>query len=287
MPAANITHAAAAVTPAISARLKRIRHIALDMDGTIYLGGTVFTCTSPFLELLAQLGIGVSFLTNNSSKSVADYVAHLRNIGVPATPAQVFTSTLATLAYLHGERPQVRRLFVLGTPSMRAEIANAGFAVTEDDPADEPDAVVVGFDTTLTYARLCRAAYWLEKGKPYIATHPDNICPTDQPTTLPDCGALCAALTSTTGRTPDAILGKPAPRMLRGLLARENLQPDQLAMVGDRLNTDIAMGQAVGALDVLVLTGESSAKDAASYPTPPTLVVEDLAKLGALLQSNR
>ena len=118
---------------------------------------------------------------------------------------------------------------------------------------------VVGFDTELTFARLCRAAYWISKGKPFIATHPDRICPTDQPTVLVDCGAICAALEQAAGRGPDVVLGKPDPCMLRGILSRHALAPEQLAMVGDRLYTDMAMARRAGALGVLVLTGETTA----------------------------
>jgi NagD protein len=143
--------------------------------------------------------------------------------------------------------------------------------------------VLVGFDTNLSYARLCRAAYWLSRGKPFIASHPDWVCPTDEPTVLVDCGSVCAALTAATGRQPDAVLGKPDPRMLRGLLHRHQLTADQLAMVGDRLYTDIEMARRAGALGVLVLTGESTAEDAARHPSPIDLIVTDLADFGKKL----
>jgi NagD protein len=268
-------------------RLARIRHVALDMDGTIYKGTRLFEWTNPFLARLATLGIGASFLTNNSSKSVADYVAHLRKMGVPATPAEIFTSTLATIEFLREEMPTVRRLFVLGTASMAEEMAAAGFAITTDSADDEPDAVLVGFDTALVYARLCRAAWWISRGKPFIASHPDYICPTDQPTVLVDCGAVCAALEAATGRKPDAVLGKPSERMLRGLLHRKGLRADELAMVGDRLYTDVAMAQRTGALDVLVLSGEATAAEAARLPVPPSIVVATLAEFGQLLADAR
>ena len=153
---------------ALDARLKRIRHVALDMDGTIYSGGTLFPFTLPFLALLRELEIGHTFLTNNSSKSTRDYLAHLARFGITADEDEIYTSTQATLCCLRREYPQVRRLFVLGTPSLRAEIAEAGFAVAEDDPGDEPDAVIVGFDTSLVFSRLCRAAHWIHQGKPFI-----------------------------------------------------------------------------------------------------------------------
>jgi NagD protein len=264
----------------LNERLRQLRHVALDMDGTIYSGGTLFRTTLPFLRLLRELRIGYTFLTNNSSRSTRDYLAHLKRLGIEVSAEELYTSTQATVAYLRENLPAVRRLFVLGTPSLREEIATEGFTLTADDPADEPDAVVVGFDTTLGFARLCRTAFWIQQGKPFIATHPDRVCPTDQPTVLVDCGSICAALQQATGRAPDAVLGKPAPGMIRGLLQRHGLAPTQLAMVGDRLYTDIAMARHSGALGVLVLTGETTATQLAKAETKPDLVVGDLGELG-------
>jgi NagD protein len=279
---------APARTPhALGRRLRQIQHVALDMDGTIYRGQSLFEFTNRFLASLTDMGIGYSFLTNNSSKSVTDYVGHLRDMGVVATPDQIYTSTQATLEYLRDNMPSIQRLFVLGTTGMCEEIAAAGYTLAADSAADEPDAVLVGFDVGLSYPRLCRAAYWIQKGKPFIASHPDRVCPTDQPTVLVDCGSICAALKEAAGRGPDAVLGKPDPRMLRGLMHRLNLQPEQLAMVGDRLYTDMEMARRTGALSVLVLTGEATAEQARTHTPPPDLVVADIAELGATLRTAR
>jgi ribonucleotide monophosphatase NagD (HAD superfamily) len=134
----------------------------------------------------------------------------------------------------------------------------------------------------LTYQRLCRAAYWINAEKPFIATHPDRICPTNLPTVLVDCGAICAALECATGRKPRAIPGKPDRLMLDGLIERHAVSARELAMIGDRLYTDMAMAHASGALGVLVLTGETTAAQAAESPLPD-LVVKDLYELGQLL----
>jgi len=266
-------------------QLSAIRHIALDMDGTIYRGGTLFETTEPFLALLNELRIGYTFLTNNPSKSAKDYLAHLHEIGIAAKEDQLYTSTHATIEYLRNDWPQLKRLFVLGTPSMCTEFSAAGFTLMPDSAEAEPHAVVVGFDTTLTYPRLCRAAWWISSDKPYFATNPDRVCPTDQPTVLVDCGAICAALVAATGKKPAAILGKPDPAMIRGILHRHSLQAHQLAMVGDRLYTDMEMAHRAGALGVLVLTGETDGDDAAQHSPAPDLVVADLAELGSRLRS--
>jgi len=272
---------------ALAARLRRIRHVALDMDGTLYSGRRLFGCTIPFLALLGKLGIGWTFLTNNSSKSVADYVAHLRGMGVKTKAEQFFTSTQATVGYLREVLPDVRKLFVLGTMSMRRELSAAGYRMTADRADDVPDAVIAGFDTALTFSRLCRAAWWLKQGKPYIASHPDRICPTDDPTVLVDCGSVCAALHAATGRWPGMIPGKPDARMLHGLRRRLGLKPDELAMVGDRLYTDIVMARRAKALAVLVLTGEATAEEAAAGRPAPNLVVADIGEFGRLLKASR
>jgi HAD superfamily hydrolase (TIGR01450 family) len=265
-------------------RLGAIKHVALDMDGTIYKGGTLFDSTAPFLATLKELGISYTFLTNNPSKSVTDYLAHLRELGIPATEEQLYTSTQATIEFLREKWPGVRRLFVLGTPSMCDQFRAAGFILLADSPREVPDAVIVGFDSTLAYGRLCRAAWWIQQGKPYFATNPDRVCPTDQPTVLVDCGSICAALQAATGRAPDMVLGKPDPAMIVGILHRHVLEPHNLAMVGDRLYTDIAMARRAGALGVLVLTGETTAAEAAAHSPAPDLTVAGLAEFGERLR---
>ncbi|HEX5219138.1 MAG TPA: HAD-IIA family hydrolase [Verrucomicrobiae bacterium] len=268
-------------------QLQRIRHVALDMDGTIYSGGTLFDSTEPFLELLQQLKIGYTFLTNNPSKNITDYLAHLEQMGIAARAEQLYTSTQSTIEFLHERFPKIRRLFVLGTPSMSAAFTAAGFELLPDSPTDEPEAVVVGFDLSLTYSRLCRAAWWIRQGKPYFATNPDRVCPTDQPTVLVDCGAICAALESATGHPPTAVLGKPDPAMLRGILHKHNLRPEELAMVGDRLYTDVAMAHRAGAFGVLVLTGETNGEQARQHSPQPDLIVPTLAEFGDQLRASR
>lgn len=267
--------------------LSEIRHLALDMDGTIYKGGTLFEFTKPFLESLDQTGIGYTFLTNNSSRSASDYLEKLQPMNLQVEASQIFTAGMATAEYLQAYHPEYRQLYVLGTKSLRTEFAEAGFNVLDKSAGDEPDAVIIAFDTELTYQPLCQAAYWIEQGKPYIATHPDLVCPTDEPTVLVDCGALTACLSKATGREPNLVLGKPHHIMLEGILRRHELQPQQLAMVGDRLSTDIEMAKTAGAKGVLVLTGEATLDDAKRYPNPPDLIVDDLAELGRQLAGSR
>lgn len=261
-------------------QLQDVKHLCLDLDGTLYLGATLFPFTKPFLERVRGLGVGRTFFTNNSSRSTQQYVEKLNKLGIDATADDIFSSTHCTLDFLHEQHPRAKSAFILGTPALREEFQQHGYAADDKDP----DLVIVGFDTTLSFDRVCRAAWWISKGKPFIATHPDKTCPTDEPTVLPDCAAICAMLTEASGRKPDAVLGKPDPRMLRGVMQRHGLTASQLAVVGDRVYTDMAMARAAGAVGVLVLTGESTREQAQTADPPPDLVIENVGELGALLR---
>ena len=268
----------------LMARLKKIRHVALDMDGTIYMGGSLFDFTKPFLARLRRLGISYSFLTNNPSKSIADYLAKLEGMGIEATADEMYTTALATIDYIRTHYPEAKRLFLLGTPSMQEEFIKAGFISTADDPKDRPDVVVAAFDMTLQYSRLCRAAWWASQGVPYIATNPDRVCPTDQEVVLVDCGSICKCIEHATGRKPDITLGKPDPNMLTGVRQRYGLEAEEIAMVGDRIYTDIEMAHNAGAFGVLVLSGETTDEVAAAAEKQPHLTIDSIGVLGELLE---
>lgn len=268
-------------------RLRQIRHVALDMDGTIYMGMSLFPYTKGFLQGLREQGIGYSFLTNNPSKSIADYLHKLEKLGIGATREEMYTTALATIDYIRAHYPSARRLFLLGTPSMISEFEAAGFESCADSADDVPDVVVAAFDMTLQYDRLCRAAWWAKQGVPYIATNPDRVCPTDQPTVLVDCGSICACLEHATGRKPDITLGKPDPNMLSGILARHGLEPHQIAMVGDRIYTDVQMAHNAGAMGVLVLSGETTLDVADRADPQPHITADSIEVLGELIREAR
>ena len=272
---------------ALRERLSHIRHVALDMDGTIYMGQSLFPYTRPFLQRLREMGITYSFLTNNPSTSIADYLHKLAGMGIEATKEEMYTTALATIDYIRTRYPDARRLFILGTPSMTEEFVRAGFEPTANSADDRPDAVVVAFDKTLEYDRLCRAAYWVQQGLPYVATNPDRVCPTDQPTVLVDCGSICKCIEHATGRQPDIVLGKPDPTMLTGVQSRYGVRADEVAMVGDRIYTDIEMAFNAGAFGVLVLSGETTLDVADKAPRQPDLIAENISVLGELLALSR
>lgn len=266
----------------------KIKHVALDMDGTIYLGSTLFPYTQAFLQTLRDNGISYSFLTNNPTKSSNDYLLKLQKLGIDATEEQMYTSSIATIDYIRMQYPEAKRIFTLGTPSMQAEFKKAGFEITSDSANDVPDILVVAFDTTLEYSRLCRAAWWASKTDiPYIATNPDWVCPTDQPTILVDCGSLCKAIEGATKRQPDIVIGKPNPNMLYCIRDKYNLKDDEIAMVGDRIYTDVATAQNAGSFGVLVLSGETTLEVSLTYDRQPDLTALSIKELGELLQKSR
>lgn len=282
------------ISPELRDKLSKIKRLALDMDGTIYLGSTLFPFTIDFLDSMKNAGVGYSFLTNNPTKSVADYLKKLEGMGIHADNDNMYTTSLAAIDYIKSHYPQARRLFLLGTPSMISQFEKAGFESCSDDPDDVPDVLVVAFDPTLVYSRLCRASWWASQGIPYVATNPDRVCPTDQRTILVDCGSICRCIESASGCKPDITLGKPDPNMLYGIMDKYGLKPEEVAMVGDRIYTDTATAHNAGAFGVLVLSGETTletaekvAADAASNPDPefypPDLIVRDVKELGDLI----
>jgi HAD superfamily hydrolase (TIGR01450 family) len=268
---------------AIMARLAKIRCVVLDLDGTLYLDSQLFDCSLPFLREISEIGIDYVFVTNNSSSSSKEYQSKLHKLGITAKLSQIHISTHATIAYLRAEYPAIKRIFILGNSSLQEEFSNSGFSVCPANPRIPVDAVVVGFDTSLIYQNLCHAAYLINQGKPYFATHPDLVCPTAAATVLVDCGAIIECLKAATGRRPDAILGKPEPWMLLSIMRKEGFNADEIMMVGDRVYTDIVMAQRANVMAVLVLSGETKLEQAKSVTPQPDIILHHIGELGKIL----
>ena len=265
----------------VACRLKSIRAVLLDLDGTLYLSGRLFPETLGFLGQLKARGIRSLFLTNNSSRGTPEYVRKLHGMGINADPQEILTSGWATIHHILSETPY-RILYLLGTPGLRAEFEEAGLQIIDDSDAQtEPDAVVIGFDTTLTYQRIQTFAGWLLAGKPYLATHPDVSCPMD-PFPIPDTGSMIEMFATATGRRP-YVIGKPEPPMVRAALDRLGALPTETAMIGDRLQTDMRMARENGLLAVLVLTGMTQRGDLDSSEVQPDVVLENVGDFAALL----
>jgi HAD superfamily hydrolase (TIGR01450 family) len=255
--------------------LADVRGIAFDLDGTIYLGPNLLPGALQLLEALAAADVPFLFATNNSSKTGEQYVRHLRGLGLRATRAQVVTSNDVASTFLRGAG--FSRPYLLATPDVTDEYRDQGFEPT----ADEPDCLLLTFDTSLSYEKLRRASDLIRHGLPYYATHPDLVCPT--PTgPIPDCGAFIALLEAATGVRP-TVLGKPERHMVETIAARLDLPTRSIAFVGDRLYTDVRMANDHGMVSVLTLTGETSRADLAASADVPRHVVESLTALAAAL----
>jgi phosphoglycolate/pyridoxal phosphate phosphatase family enzyme len=253
------------------ARLKNIKCFLFDMDGTINLGEQVIPGMEGFFEKLTAAGRQYFLVTNNSSRDHAHYVRRMNGMGVPVTKENILISTDALVTTLQHLQPGAR-LFVLGTPELKRNIAAGGFTLTTT-LEEGADYVVVGFDQTLTYANLTIACRLIDRGVPYVATHLDVRCPIEGGEYIPDTGAFLAAIQTATGKKPQFITGKPYQYMVDTVMERTGFQKNEIAMVGDRLSTDIAFGTQNGILAILVLTGEATLDDVAQGPVKPDVIL--------------
>jgi 4-nitrophenyl phosphatase/NagD protein len=244
----------------------------LDMDGTFYLSDHLLPGALDFMNYLANERLDYLFLTNNSSKSKEMYTGKIRKLGFFVDEDKIFTSGEATSIYLK-KHTNYKKIYLVGTAALEKEFTDAGFELTEKDP----QAVVLGFDTTLTYEKIWKMCDLIRNGLPYIATHPDFNCPTENGF-MPDIGSFMAMIEVSTGRKADVIIGKPFRHIVDAVVEKTAYALNEIAMIGDRLYTDIALGKA-GIKTVLVLSGETKAEDLAASEFKADIVVEDLGDL--------
>ncbi|HZK34095.1 MAG TPA: HAD-IIA family hydrolase [Bacillota bacterium] len=245
----------------------------LDMDGTFYLGDRLLEGSLEFIDTLRDKGIDFLFFTNNTSKAPQFYLDKLVSMGCDIDKNQLATSGMVTIDYLL-DRFNNPRVYLLGTPLLEDDFKANGLFLTDD----RPDAVVVGFDTTLTYEKLNKACDLIRGGVPFLATHPDKNCPLEGGGLMPDCGAMCAFITASTEKEPK-YLGKPSFETIDYVIRRTGASKKELVFVGDRLETDIAIGSKHGVTTALVLTGVTRQKDLASSDVNPDIVADRLVDL--------
>jgi HAD superfamily hydrolase (TIGR01457 family) len=260
------------MTSNLREHLARIRFFILDMDGTFYLGNRLFDGSLAFIDKLKHTGRDYLFLTNNSSKSAEIYAEKLTRMGLPTTPDRVFTSGEATIIFLQKEHPRAK-VYLIGTPSLEKEFLQAGIDLVEKNP----DIVTLGFDTTLTYEKIRNGCNFIRRGAKFIATHPDFNVPLEEGPE-PDCGSMIAMFTASTGVKPK-VIGKPNKEIVEALMIKVKRPMHELAIVGDRLYTDIATGTNAGITSICVLTGEATLEDLKISSVQPTFVVESLKSL--------
>ena len=256
--------------------LKSIQLYLFDMDGTLYLGDRLFDFTRELLDTLKATGRRYLFMTNNSSKSVEDYIKKLKKLGIPADKEDFITSSQATAWYLQKHHPG-KTLYVCGTRSLQQELQQAGFTVTED--VEKTQCIVMGFDTELTFQKLHDVCYLLStRGDiPYIATNPDYVCPTEFGS-VPDCGSVCDMVFNATGKRP-VVIGKPSPFMPELAMEKTGFSKEETAVVGDRIYTDVKSGLNAGIAGILVMSGETTRGILEESPDKPDLVLEDASEI--------
>ena len=264
-----------------NALLRSMKLYLFDMDGTLYLGDRLYSFTTELLQTIRQKGGKYLFMTNNSSKSVEDYIKKLHKLGIESTREDFITSSQATAYYLH-KYHEGQTLYVCGTESLKAELRMEGFSVTEN--IDEVQCIVMGFDTELTFKKLHDVSYLLltKPDLPYIATNPDLVCPTEFGS-VPDCGSVCIMIENATGKKP-VVIGKPSPLMPQLAMERLGIPKEQTCVVGDRIYTDVKSGLNAGITGILVMSGETTPQILAESTDKPHLVLEDAGEILAVIR---
>ncbi len=255
--------------------LKQKKLFLLDMDGTIYLGDTLFDGTKDFLRAVRERGGKYLFVTNNSSRSVTAYVDRLRGMGIDATADDFLTSVDALIWYMRGKYDGAL-MYAFGTRTFRQQLSEAGFHVT-DKLEDGISLLVCGFDTELTFQKLEDACILLGRGVDFVATNPDWVCPTSYGS-VPDCGSVCEMLFRATGRRPKFI-GKPEPEMALLSMERWGFSPEETILIGDRIYTDIACGVNAGIDTAFVLSGEGVPEDIEKFGIHPAGTYRDIREI--------
>ena len=243
----------------------------LDQDGTLFLGGKTLPGARDFVSALRERGISPVFLSNNTSRSLRRTLERLNALGFDAAPDEVRDAGWATRAFLVRER--IRRIALFANEEVTADFEEAGFELDWENP----EAVVLAYDTSFTFGKLVLAQSLLMRGVRFIATHPDRLCPTENGF-VPDIASLIAALRSA-GTPEPLVIGKPSPTMVLPILQERGVLPDECVMVGDRLYTDIRMAEESGLRSLLVLTGEADRAALADSPWKPDAVAENLVGL--------
>ena len=256
--------------------IQKTKLFLFDQDGTLYLGNRLYEFTVPMLEKLKATGRRYMFMTNNSSKSVEDYIKKLAGMGIAATREDFITSSQATAYYLKKHHPG-KKLYVCGTRSLICELEAEGFSTTTK--LEEVECIVMGFDTELTFQKLEDVSRLLltREEIPYIATNPDYVCPTEFGA-VPDCGSVCDMIFNATGKRP-VVIGKPSPLMPLLAMEHAGFTKEETAVIGDRIYTDIKSGLNAGTTTMLVMSGETTYEILEASAEKPDLVLKDCSEI--------
>ena len=254
--------------------IPRLKNFCLDMDGTVYLDTAWIDGAPEFLARLKETGRKYCFMTNNSSKNAASYVEKLHKMGLDIDPGkELITSGHATIDWLK-KHCAGKKVFLFGNRVLKEEFEERGIVLDET----RPDMVVTAFAQEFDYRDLCVLCDLVRSGMPYIATHPDFNCPT-RTGFIPDIGSLSAYVCASTGRMPDRVIGKPNREIIDYTLGVLGAAPEETAVVGDRLYTDIRSGVGNGLYGIFVLSGEAGLSDLPDSDVQPSLVFDSVKEL--------
>lgn len=252
---------------------EKTKYFIIDMDGTFYLGGEIIEGADTFIDKALATGRDFRFFTNNSSNNVEVCCEKLKKMGYPVSEDKIIISSHVTIDYLK-KNYNGKRVYLLGNERLTNDFLGAGINLVDETP----DVVVLGFDTTLTYEKINKAANYIAGGAVYIATHPDFNCPMANGF-MPDTGSMIEMFAASTGKRP-IVMGKPMTQTVDYITSLLGCEREEIAFIGDRLATDIAIGADHGIACALVLSGVTTQEEYESAGIPASVVVRDLAALG-------
>ena len=252
--------------------LKDKKIFFIDLDGTVYIENELVDGVTTFLNNINNQNNNYYFLSNNSSRSKEDYVDKMKKMGIEIIEDQMILSTDGLIEYLI--KSKIKDVFVVCTRSMEKSIAQMSI----ETQSNQPEYVVVGYDTELVYDKLRRAAIFLNNGVKLLATHCDIVCPSKEGP-IPDIGSILALLEKSTNKKPEKVFGKPNIEMIEHILKQENVEPDEIIIIGDRLYTDMELAKRIGCDFILVLSGETTLEDLDNIQDIPDLIVNDVGDI--------
>lgn len=264
--------------------------ILFDLDGTVYLGEDLLPGAEKLIMALRNRNIQTLFISNKPLYPRQVYAEKLTRLGIPTTKDEVLTSAYVLGQYLAKYKPLLN-YYVIGEENLRAELRAYGLKVLDELDNQNPqevidpsgiDAVIVAFDRTLDYRKLNTAYQALRQGARFFATNSDKVCPMPNGA-IPDAGAIIAYLEHISGRQVELLAGKPSPLILEVALEKLNTSPERCIMIGDRLETDIRMGNQAGMKTVLVLSGITTRDMVHASADQPDWIVENLLDFGKRL----
>jgi 4-nitrophenyl phosphatase len=254
-----------------------IKALILDMDGVVWKSDAPIGNLPETFARIRELGLKFVFATNNGTKTPEEYQQKLADLGVIVESSQVVTASLAVAHMLSRKFPKGTKIFMIGERGVRVALEEEGFEILSTENAPEAQAFVMGLDRMIDFQKVVEATLLLHTGIPFYVTNTDRTFPTPRGE-VPGAGSWISVVTSATGVEP-IVAGKPLPFLMELSLERLGTKKEETLVVGDRLETDIAAGQAVGCPTAAMLSGVSTRQEAEAWKPSPTIIAESLSEL--------